>query len=80
MGPSMNDRQLAEVFVEGHQDPAFAVGVGKDLVVPGIFGPITGPHHVMSGGLKLKPSAAPDTGVQEKPHALGSRTRGSIRS
>ena len=81
MATSIQDRQLAEVLVEGSQYLSVRGGHRQDLVIPRIRGPVADPLDVMTCGAENRHGAAPDTCVEQNLHEIeDSTSAGSMRS
>ena len=79
MGHAMNDRQLTEVLIQGYKHPALLFCTGQDIIITGIFGPVTGPDNIMSGFFEQRSGARPCAGIKQKLQLPVSR-KGSMRS
>jgi hypothetical protein len=75
-----HDRQLAKILVQSDQHAALSVRAGQDLVVAGIFKPVTRPHDVVAGSLDLSARPALHSSIQEDTHRAASASAGATRS
>lgn len=79
---TLDDRQFAEVFVQGDEDSLVPVGTFEDLLVAWIFSPIRRRHDIVTLIGEIFTDTSPDATVQEDPHPsvpVGMR-KGSTRS
>jgi hypothetical protein len=76
----VNDCELAEVLVQGHEYTARHRRMFQDLVVSRILGPAARPFDVVAGGVKRRRRAAPNARIEQNLHGPGFKTKGSIRS
>ena len=63
--PPVNDRELAEVLVQGKQDPTLTVSHCENVVVPGVRRPVAAPDHIVPGGLESRLRRDRNAGVEE---------------
>lgn len=70
-----DDRELAEILVEGHQDTPFHPGACEHSFVAGRRVVGADPCYVGSPGAKLRDRAAPDASVEQQRYALRSSGR-----
>ncbi len=80
MGEAPQHAQFAEILVERDQDASFFARVIQQPFIARVFGLVTGPDHVMSGGLQLGFAFWTQAGVQQDLQEPASIERGSIRS
>lgn len=75
-----NDRELAEILVEGHQDARLAMRVLENLFIARIGRPVTRPYDVMPGLHQIIADVLRDAGVEKEPQAALPPSAGSTRS
>src|SRR5215210_1298335 len=80
VGLPLSNSQLAEVFVEGDQNPLLSKGEREDFFVTWVPVPIRGGKDVVAGRGELRAASRPDATVEEKPHRASVKRRGSILS
>lgn len=76
----VHHRPFPEILIERYEDPALLVRQAQDDLITRVDSPIPRPDGVMTRFAKPPGRAAPDAGVQQKPHAAGSVSRGSCRA
>ena len=80
MGSAENDRELAEILIEGYQHLAVLRCMSEDLVVSWIDTPVADPLHLVPGPAKLLFCTGPDTAIKQELQAASSVIAGSMRS
>jgi hypothetical protein len=77
---TLDDRQLAEILVQGHEDTNFGVCASEGFYIARISAPLCNANDVMACGLDTRLSSTPDTRIEEHPHYADLVIRGSTRS
>jgi len=60
-----NNREFAEVLVEGREDATFCMGAPEDLLVAGIVGPRTCPDRIMPRAGEVRSRSSADARIEE---------------
>lgn len=77
MGLAMQDRELAEVLVQGNEDALLRGGLSEDRLIARIGWEIGYCRNVVPGCLEYRTGGAVDAAIQQDPHQA---LRSSIRS
>ena len=62
---SLKDSEFSEILIERYKYPALFKRARQNFYVTGIFGPRSGPYHIMPQTQQLLGCLAPDTGVEQ---------------
>lgn len=77
---AMNDGQFAEILVKRDKDALLTVGVSQNLVVSGVFRPVSRPDRVMTGRDKFRACTTPYARIEQEFHVPVFKISGSTRS